>query len=73
MPSWADLSPFPDAHLNMGTSPHGAPSVERLRDGKSENHRDGEHIKREREDQKEDSGVLQTLVPVTDTTDIVAI
>lgn len=57
----------------MGTLPHGAPSVERLRDGKSENHRDGEHIKREREDQKEDSGVLQMLVPVTDTTDIVAI
>ncbi|XP_016369325.1 potassium/sodium hyperpolarization-activated cyclic nucleotide-gated channel 4-like [Sinocyclocheilus rhinocerous] len=27
--AWADLSPFPDAHLNMGRSPHGAPSVER--------------------------------------------
>lgn len=34
-----------------------------------------ENIKREREDQKEDAGVLRTLqiVPVTDTTEIAAI
>lgn len=55
------LSPFPDALLTVGRSPHGAPSVERPRDGKSEKHRDGEGIKRQRVDLKEDACNLDSL------------